>query len=224
MKAHGGPTLAPLPSHFYLDPPDTVAQKLLGKLLIRKIGGKTLIGRIVETEAYLGRDDPAAHSFAGKTTRNSMIFGPPGRAYVYFIYGMYYCLNVTCEPEGQAGCVLLRALEPIAGLGEMAALRGLPHDTDPRLLTSGPGRLCQALAVTRLAHNGLNLTDPKSELWIADDGFLSAAIAITPRIGIRKATERPLRFLIEENRFVSASPTRRLASTNMKSTRGREQP
>ncbi len=90
-----------VPPDFYLDQPEVVARRLLGKLLIREIDGQTLIGRIVETEAYLRNDDPAAHSFAGMTTRNSVLFGPPGRAYVYFIYGMYYCLNVSCEPEGR---------------------------------------------------------------------------------------------------------------------------
>ena len=102
------------------------------------------------------------------TNRNSVLFGPPGRAYVYFIYGMYYCLNVSCEPEGQAGGVLFRALEPVAGLDEMARLRGLPATASPRLLTSGPGRLCQALGITREAINGVDLTDPDSAL--ADRG------------------------------------------------------
>ena len=116
---------------FYLNRPEVVARGLLGKLLIRKIDGQTLIGRIVETEAYLGQDDPAAHSFAGMTSRNSVLFGPPGHAYVYFIYGMYYCLNVSCEPDGQAGGVLFRALEPVAGLAEMAKLRGFPPTASP---------------------------------------------------------------------------------------------
>src|ERR1700677_3609645 len=119
---------------FYLDPPDLVAQKLLGKLLVR--GAK--VGRIVEVEAYFGESDPASHSFPGKTARNAALFGPPGRAYVYFIYGMHYCLNVSCEPNGQAGGVLFRALEPVAGLAEMARLRGLSVEAAPRLLTSGP--------------------------------------------------------------------------------------
>ncbi len=203
---------SPLPSDFYLDPPETVAPNLLGKLLLREFNHQTLIARIVETEAYLGRDDPAAHSFAGRTARTEVIFGPPGRAYVYFIYGMHYCLNVSCEPEGRAGCVLIRALEPIAGLAEMAALRKLPPNPAPRLLTSGPGRLCQALAITRAEHNGTDLTTPKSSLHIAGDGFLPGAITVTPRIGISKAAAMPLRFLIAGNRFVSASSSRHAAS------------
>jgi DNA-3-methyladenine glycosylase len=192
-----------LTEEFYLDDPATVARGLLGKLLVRKLAGQTLIGRIVETEAYLGIDDPASHSFPGLTNRNSVLFGPPGRAYVYFIYGMHYCLNVSCEPDGQAGGVLFRALEPVAGLAEMARLRGLPEGASPRLLTSGPGRLCQALGIVRVGINGVDLTSPNSVLQIADDGSVPESVTITPRIGIRKASERPLRFLITGNRFVS---------------------
>lgn len=188
---------------FYLERPEVVARELLGKLLIRKIDGQTLIGRIVETEAYLGENDPAAHSFAGLTNRNSVLFGPPGHAYVYFIYGMYYCLNVSCEPDGQAGGVLFRALEPVSGLAEMARLRGLPEGASPRLLTSGPGRLCQALGISREAINGVDFTARNSPLQIADDRFVPEAVTVTPRIGIRKASAMPLRFLIAGNRFVS---------------------
>ncbi len=202
-----------LPQTFYVDPPELVARNLLGKFLVRRLDGRRLIGRIVETEAYLGQDDPAAHSFAGLTNRNSVLFGPPGRAYVYFIYGMYYCLNVSCEPEGQAGGVLFRALEPVAGLAEMARLRGLPPDAAPRLLTSGPGRLCQALGITRDNVNGVDLTSPKSPLRIVDDGYTPAAVTVTPRIGIRKASAMPLRFLITGNRFVSAPASRMLPSS-----------
>ena len=112
-----------VPREFYLDPPDVVARKLLGKLLVRP--GEPMVGRIVEVEAYFGESDPASHSFPGKTARNAVLFGPPGHAYVYFIYGMYFCLNVSCEPEGRAGGVLFRALEPICGLEAMAVGRGL---------------------------------------------------------------------------------------------------
>ena len=111
-----------VPRALFLDPPDVVARKLLGKLLVR--AGEALVGRIVEVEAYFGESDPAAHSFAGKTARNAVLFGPPGHAYVYFVYGMHFCLNVSCEPEGVAGCVLLRALEPLCGLEAMAMGRG----------------------------------------------------------------------------------------------------
>jgi DNA-3-methyladenine glycosylase len=188
---------------FYLHAPDVVARGLLGKIVARRFEGEWLSGRIVETEAYFGEDDPAAHSFAGKTARNAVLFGPPGFAYVYFIYGMYNCLNVSCEPDGRAGGVLIRALEPLAGLKTMAKLRGLPASAKPLLLTSGPGRLCQALGIARASHNGLDFTSAKSELQIVDDGFQPTTILATPRIGIRKAMERPHRFVIEGNAFVS---------------------
>ncbi len=202
------PTL--LPREFFLGPPDRVARCLLGKLLIRKPdelpdepSDEPTLGRIVEVEAYFGANDPAAHAFAGKTARNAVLFGPPGHAYVYFIYGMHYCLNISCEPEGQAGCVLLRALEPVSGLATMARRRKLPASARPRLLASGPGRLCQAMAITRAAHNGLDLTDPASPLTLADDGLAPPAIAATPRIGIRKAAARPLRFTLRGSLFLS---------------------
>ncbi len=203
----------PLPPGFYLESPDIVAQKLLGKLLVRRLDGQTFAGRIVETEAYFGSDDPAAHAFAGRTTRTEVLFGPPGRAYVYFIYGMHFCLNVSCEPVGQAGSVLLRALEPVAGLAQMTALRKLPPDAPTRLLTSGPGRLCQALAITRAGDNGVDLTSPRSSLQITGDDFIASGITVTPRIGIRKASTLPLRFLLTGNRFVSASPRKAVSPT-----------
>ncbi len=175
---------AVLPRGFYLDAPDLVAQKLLGKLLVR--GAK--VGRIVEVEAYFGESDPASHSFPGKTARNAVLFGPPGHAYVYFIYGMHYCLNVSCEPEGRAGGVLFRALEPICGL---------------KLSTSGPGRLCKAFGITRSRDNGVDFTSRSSDLQIQDDGYSANDILITPRIGITKEASRPARYLLAGNSFVS---------------------
>lgn len=200
-----------LPRDFYLAPPDLVARRLLGKLLVRRytveagLRTKTLrlAGRIVEVEAYFGRDDPAAHTFAGKTARNEVLFGPPGFAYVYFIYGMHFCLNISCEPDGQPGGVLLRALEPVEGLETMARLRGLRSTANPRLLTSGPGRLCQALGIVRETHNGIDVTSARSGLHVEDDGFAPGKIVAGPRVGIRKAADRPLRFTIAGNRFVS---------------------
>lgn len=192
-----------LPRGFYLRPPDVVARALLGKVLVRDYEGRRLAGRIVEVEAYLGLDDPAAHAFAGKTQRNAVLFGPPGFAYIYFIYGMHYCLNISCEPEGQAGSVLLRALEPLEGLSTMARLRNLPPNPTPRLLTSGPGRLCQALAIARETHNGLDVTSRRAGLHVEDDGFHPGEIAVTPRIGIRHAADRPLRFTLAGNGYVS---------------------
>src|SRR6202046_114840 len=178
-----------VPRAFFLDPPDVVARKLLGKLLVR--AGEPIVGRIVEVEAYFGESDPAAHSFAGKTKRNAVLFGPPGHAYVYFVYGMHYCLNVSCEREGRAGCVLFRALEPLDGLDAMAGARGV---ATPLALTSGPGRLCQAFGITRAADNGTDLTAPESDLQIQDDGFKAGEILVTPRIGISKEANRPARF------------------------------
>ena len=187
-----------VPRRFYLDPPDLVAQKLLGKLLVRG----DMVGRIVEVEAYFGEADAASHAFPGKTARNAVLFGPPGHAYVYFIYGMYFCLNVSCEREGRAGGILFRALEPIRGLETMARNRGLDA-TRVAVLTSGPGRLCQAFGVTREHDNGVDLTSRKSDLQIRDDGFLASDVLVTPRIGISKDTERPARFLLADNPFVS---------------------
>src|SRR2546427_12104263 len=136
---------------FFDRDPRRVARALLGKLLIRKTPRAVLAGRIVETEAYLGEDDEAAHSFAGKTARNAVLFGPPGRAYVYFIYGNHYCLNVSCLPDGVPGCVLIRALEPMIGVDDMARARGITLQTsaDLKKLTSGPGRLAEAFGITR---------------------------------------------------------------------------
>jgi DNA-3-methyladenine glycosylase len=187
-----------LPRSFYLDSPEVVARKLLGKLITRDLDGERLTGRIIEIEAYLGLSDPAAHSFIGKTARNAVLFGPPGFSYVYFIYGMHYCLNFSCEPEGEPGGVLIRALQPVAGLEVMARLRGFSDPVKPKLLCSGPGRLCQALGIA-LAENGLDVTRAKSPLRVLDDGFRPASILATPRIGISKAVEMPLRFVMTEN-------------------------
>ena len=164
-----------------------------------------LTARIVEVEAYLGEDDPAAHAFSGRTSRNAVLFGPPGHAYIYFIYGNHYCLNVSCEPEGKAGGVLFRALEPLTGMEEMARARGVHIDGVPslRLLTSGPGRLSEAFGITRNRDNGCDLTSSDSSLWIGDSGYHIAKIVVTPRIGITKAASLNLRYLIPGNPFVS---------------------
>jgi DNA-3-methyladenine glycosylase len=195
-----------LPADFFIDAPDDVARRLLGKLLVRKPDSpedETTSGRIVEVEAYFGVGDPAAHAYSGKTARNAVLFGPPGRAYVYLIYGMHHCLNISCEPEGTAGCVLLRALEPVAGLSTMAKRRGLPSGASARLLASGPGRMCQAMGITRLGHNGLAVTDADSLLTVMEDGYGMPRMDVTPRIGIQKAADRLLRYSIQGNRFVS---------------------
>jgi DNA-3-methyladenine glycosylase len=186
-----------------------VARELLGKVLVRDSGGLLLAGRIVEVEAYLGENDPASHSFAGKTARTAVLFGPPGYAYVYFIYGNHYCLNVSCEPEGKAGGVLFRALEPLLGIEEMAQARkvAVQGPRDLIRLTSGPGRLAEAFGITRTRDNGCDLTSPSSGLWIGGDGFRTRNIQVTPRIGIRKAADRPLRCILAGNVFVSGRKT-----------------
>jgi DNA-3-methyladenine glycosylase len=201
--------IQPLDRAFFARDPRRVARQLLGKILLRESGTTQLSARIVEVEAYLGLDDPAAHSAAGRTLRNAVLFGPPGHAYVYFIYGNHYCLNVSCEPEGQAGGVLFRALEPLSGTAAMARARNIqlngPRDL-PRL-TSGPGRLSEAFSITRARDNGLDLTSPASGLWIGDDGFRPRDICEGPRIGITKAAELPLRYFLLHNPFVSSRRT-----------------
>jgi DNA-3-methyladenine glycosylase len=193
---------------FFNRDPRLVARELLGKLVVRSEGRKRLAGRIVEVEAYLGAGDLAAHAAAGHTARNAVIFGPPGHAYVYFIYGVHYCLNISCLPAGDAGCVLIRALEPISGTREMATARNLA-DLDLtavrnlRKLASGPGRLCEALGITRPRDNDKDMISPNSDLRILQDGYTPSEIILTPRIGITRAMDLPLRFVLAENRFVS---------------------
>jgi DNA-3-methyladenine glycosylase len=199
-----------LPREFFQRDAVVVARELLGKLLVRRDGRKLRAGRIVETEAYLGAADPAAHAYNGLTPRNAVLFGPPGHAYVYFIYGNYFCTNVSCMQEGDAEGVLLRALEPVMGLEEMAAARGTELPSEPRLaqlrlISSGPGRMSQALGITRLRDNGKDFTSERSDLWMADNGYRPIKIAVTPRIGIKKAIDQQLRFVIAGNPYVSGS-------------------
>jgi len=197
------PKLSSLPRAFYDRDPRLVGPDLLGKILARRQGRKLLTGRIVEVEAYLGADDPAAHASIGRTPRNAVLFGPPGHAYVYFIYGNHYCLNVSCLPDGVPGGILFRALEPIGGIEEMFKLRRIAEDSDLRRLTSGPGRLAAAFGITRERDNGKDLIDPRSGLHIADDGAPPPRMLITKRIGIKKAVEMPFRYVVAGNRFVS---------------------
>jgi DNA-3-methyladenine glycosylase len=193
---------------FFDRDPRIVACELLGKLVVRREKRNTLAGRIVEAEAYLGTDDLAAHAAAGKTARNAVLFGPPGHVYVYFIYGMYYCLNFSCLPDGEAGGVLIRALEPVAGLEEMARARGIEAFNsesvrDLRKLTSGPGRLCEAMGITRPRDNAKDAVSRRSDLQVLEDGVRPGKIAVTPRIGIVKSAGLELRYVIEGNRFLS---------------------
>ena len=204
-KNRNSSALLPLSRDFYSRDPRAVSRDLLGKVLVRRQDRKLLRARIVEVEAYLGKDDPAAHSASGRTARNFVLFGPPGLTYVYFIYGNHYCFNVSCLPDGEAGGVLFRALEPISGIEQMAEARDIALDeaTDLRKLTSGPGRLAEAFGITRERDNEKDLTSRKSDLFIVDDGFRPQRIEITPRIGITKAAEHPLRFFIAGSKFVS---------------------
>lgn len=174
-----------------------VAWALLGKIIIHG----TTSGRIVETEAYLGLEDAAAHSARGITPRTRVIFGQPGHAYVYLIYGMHECLNLIAEPEGVAGCVLIRALEPLTGLTLMRRRR--PSARRHEDLANGPGKLTRALAI-HLRHNGVDVTRGPISVH-APETESALTIGISRRIGITKSADLPLRFFIEGNRYVSRS-------------------
>jgi DNA-3-methyladenine glycosylase len=199
--------LSVLARAFYDRDPRLVGPELLGKLIVRRQGRKLLTGRIVELEAYLGADDPAAHAAMGKTPRNAVLFGPPGYAYVYFIYGNHYCLNVSCLPDGTPGGILFRALEPLEGIEEMFSLRGIEKHSDLRRLASGPGRMAAAFGITRERDSGKDLTNARSDLYIADDGTPPPKVLITKRIGLTKAADMPLRYTVAGNRFVSGRIT-----------------
>ncbi len=209
----------PLPRAFYATGPRVLARALLGRVLVHDVPRIGLIaGRIVETEAYGGRDDPASHAYRGETPRNRIMFGDPGHAYVYFTYGMHHCFNVVCGRAGRPMAVLVRALHPLVGLGAMAVRRGL---ADPRRLCSGPGVLTQALGLGR-EHDGADLT--RGRLWVAD---LPAArgrggVARGPRIGIRMAAGLPWRYWVADSAFVSRRPRSAPLESASQRTRSRE--
>lgn len=192
--------LRPLPRRFFARDPVEVARDLVGRLLVRESGGARTIGRIVEVEAY-AREDPASHSFKGRTRRNVTMFGPPGHAYVYVSHGIHHCMNVT---TGEANAVLIRALEPVAGSEEMARRRGV---VDERLLCAGPGRLCRAMGIT-LADDGHDLTR-RGLMWLAG-GRPAEALVATARIGISAAVDVPWRFVEEGTRYASRATRVRL--------------
>jgi DNA-3-methyladenine glycosylase len=193
-----------LPRSYYEPSADIVAARLLGQLLVRKTPRGWCGGVIVETEAYL-HDDAAAHSFRGETPRNRIMFGPPGYAYVYFIYGNHWCVNAVCCPKGVAEAVLIRALEPTLALDFMRTRRPV---TNPQELTNGPGKLCAAMEINR-SLDGVDLCDANSPLLVARNpaqkAFLrrNGPVITTTRIGIQKAAALPLRFYLEANPFVS---------------------
>lgn len=186
---------------FYAQPTLTVAEALLGKVLVHRTRAGVTAGMIVETEAYIGEDDPACHAAPGPTRRNAPLYGPPGIAYVYLNYGIHYLVNVVTEPEGSPAAVLIRALEPIEGIALMRKRRG-PNGREIPVadLCRGPGNLTRALGIT-LGENRLDLT--AAALSIEDRGLRSGAVSWSPRIGIRVAVERPWRCAIAGNPCVS---------------------
>jgi DNA-3-methyladenine glycosylase len=193
-----------LSASFYDRDPVTVARDLLGKYLVRECDGTVMAGRIVETEAYLAVHDPASHAYGGPTGRNAAMFGPPGHAYVYLIYGRYHCVNVVTEGEGVPSAVLIRAVEPLVGIDRMQARRRSERATH---LTSGPSKLCQALAIDRTLDKW-DMTKGQ-RLWCA----MPAAnpqlhIAVSSRVGISVAGDLPLRFYVLGSPFVSREPRR----------------
>ncbi len=192
-------SLRALPREFYSRFTPRVAKDLLGRILVRRLRGLCLEGRIVETEAYRGPDDPASHAYRGRTLRNWVMFGKPGVAYVYFTYGMHNCLNVVTEEEGVPGAVLIRALEPLKGIDAMKKRR---RTSDPRRLTNGPARLTQAMAITRRL-NGIDMTLPGELFVSASPPCHTPGIVAGSRIGIRLGREKPWRFHMEDNPYVS---------------------
>jgi DNA-3-methyladenine glycosylase len=185
--------LRPLSRRYYARPALELARELIGRLLVRDLNGRLLIGRVVEAEAY-GPDDPASHSYRGPTRRNASMFGSPGHAYVYVSHGIHHCLNAVAQPPS---AVLLRALEPIEGLDEMRRRRRTERD---RLLCAGPGRLCEALGIGP-GLDGHDLTLGEG-LWIAS-GRRAGEVVVTPRIGLNVAVERPWRFVRAGTPFAS---------------------
>lgn len=169
-------------------PPEVAARALLGQVLLRR-GRWPFAVRIVETEAYLGEGDPAAHAFRGRTPRTEPLWGPPGTVYVYFVYGMHHCLNITVDRTGVPGCVLIRSAEPLPGSGLEA------------LSCRGPGRLCRTLGLDR-RDSGIHLFDPEGRLTLRA-GRAPARVGVSPRVGIRQAVEAPLRFFDPESPAVS---------------------
>ena len=193
----------PLPRKFYKRDTVDVARDLLGKLLVRKIDSAMLAGKIVETEAYRAHDDPASHAFRGKTERNGVMFGEPGHAYVYFTYGNHFCLNVTARNHLPAGAVLIRAVEPIAGVESMLKNRQVSENTN---IASGPGKLTKAMHITK-EQNGKDLCS-YGELYLANHDSIGYKIEISSRIGIVRATDKLWRFFIEGNPHVSRKTAR----------------
>ena len=192
---------ATLPVSFFTRPADEVARELLGATVVSSLAGARTAGRIVEVEAYLGYDDPASHGYRHRRhAQNEALFGPAGTWYVYLSYGMHWCANLVCGAPGQGSAVLLRALEPVQGLATMRERRGVQAD---RQLCSGPGKLCQALGITR-DQDGLPMR--RSGATVVSAGEPPLAVVVTPRIGITKAADWPLRFVVDGSPWVSRVP------------------
>lgn len=193
--------LKKLPRSFYLRPTLTVAKDLLGKLFVRRVRNKFIIGKVVEVEAYC-EGDPASHSYRGKTKRNSVMFWEGGHLYVYFTYGMHFCANVVTEQEGIGEAVLIRSVEPIEGIEIMKKNRGLKaNETVERTLTNGPAKLCKAFGITR-KHNGVDLLN--DEIFLAEGKKIpTRSVGTSTRIGIKKGTEKTWRFYLKESPFVT---------------------
>jgi len=186
-----------------------VARDLIGMVLVRRSAEGTVAGRIVETEAYVGPDDRASHASRGRTARNAVMFGPPGHAYVYLVYGMHWCLNLATGPEGTPAAVLLRAVEPLEGIELMRARRPKAH-RDVQL-TSGPARLCQAFAVDG-SQDGADVCSPDAALYVEDRGLSAGRIVAAPRVGVDYAGEwaaKPFRFFDDGSPYVSVRPRAR---------------
>ena len=201
-----------LTTQFFAGDARDVARSLIGKLLVRDDGRSA---RLVEVEAYLGGDDPASHAYRGPTPRAQIMFGPGGRLYVYFSYGVHWCANVVCGPEGVASAVLLRAAQPVGGVAAMtqARWRGQRQLLE-RDLCRGPGRLCEAFGVTG-ADNGLDLTTRASGLWLADDGVgAGGEVVVTPRVGLTKGADLLWRYVVAGSPWasVASAPPARAAS------------
>jgi DNA-3-methyladenine glycosylase len=195
---------APLPVGFYDRPTEIVARELLGVIIECSTDDGVTRARIVETEAYLGPDDPACHAAAGLTPRTGHLFGPPGMSYVYFIYGMYWCFNAVTRERGHGAAVLVRAVHPIDGIELMHRRR--PAARRDRDLTNGPGKLCMAMGITG-AMNGMSLRRRPIVLR-AGEPVHDSHVVVTPRIGITQAAEWPLRFFVRDDPYVSPTPAR----------------
>jgi DNA-3-methyladenine glycosylase len=196
-----------LPASFYARDTELVARELLGAVLECTVAGARCSGRIVETEAYTGEEDLACHAAAGRTARTEVLYGPPARAYVYFIYGMHWCVNAVTRAKGLPSAVLIRALEPIDGIEVMRRRR---HGRPDRELTNGPGKLCEALGITGPRFHGVSLQTSALRI-LAGDPIPDGDVAITPRIGISKAADDPLRWIVRSSDHVSGGRQRRVA-------------